>query len=182
MLLRVTVSYVYINMKRVRILNVDIDNVTQDDLLTNLSKGVLVTPNIDHLVKLQKDRELYELYQKTEWIICDSRLLYLFAKLLPQKLSQAIPGSSFFPAFYMYHQQDVDCRIFLLGGMDDVAQKAMENINQKVGRSIVVGVYSPSFGFDSKPEENEMIVNMIRESGANVVAVCVGCPKQEKWI
>ena len=161
-------------MRKVRILNTELVAATQKELLDELRQGVVVTPNIDHLVKLQKDRELYELYQKTEWVICDSRLLYLFAKLLTQRLPQAIPGSSFFPAFYKYHRQDEDCRIFLLGGMGDVAQRAMENINRKVGRSIVVGAYSPSFGFDSKPEENERLVTMIRASRANVVPVCVG--------
>ena len=66
--------------------------------------------------------------------------------------------------------------------MDGVAQQAMEKINRKVGRQIVVGACSPSYGFDEKPEENEEIVRMINASGANVVPVCVGCPKQEKWI
>lgn len=72
--------------------------------------------------------------------------------------------------------------LFLLGGMGDVAQRAMAAINKKVRRQIVVGAYSPSYGFDEKLEENEAIVKMIRDSGANVVPVCVGCPKQEKWI
>ena len=155
---------------------------TQEELLEELRQGVVVTPNIDHLVKLQKDRELYELYKQTEWVICDSRLLYFFTKLLPTPLPEAIPGSSFFPAFYMRHKDNMDCRIFLLGGIGDVAKKAMDNINKKVGRRIVVGAFSPSYGFDKKPEENHQIVQMIRESGANVVPVCVGCPKQEKWI
>ena len=141
-------------MQKIRILNTELVAATQMELLEELRQGVVVTPNIDHLMKLQKDRELYDLYQKTEWVICDSRLLYLFAKLLPQKLPQAIPGSSFFPAFYMYHQQDEDCRIFLLGGMDDVAQRAMENINQKVGCSIVVGAYSPSFGREDRQHDS----------------------------
>ena len=170
------------SVKKIRILNTEVVAVTQDELLKELRQGVVVTPNIDHLVKLQKDRELYDFYQETEWVICDSRLLYLFAKLLPQKIPQAIPGSSFFPAFYMYHRDDEDCRMFLLGGMGDVAQRAMENINKKVGRQMVVGAYSPSFDFDDKPEENESILKMIQDSGANVVPVCVGCPKQEKWI
>lgn len=169
-------------MKKIRILNTDVVAVTQDELLDELKQGVVVTPNIDHLVKLQKNRELYDFYQKTEWVICDSRILYMFAKLLPQRIPQAIPGSSFFQAFYMHHCDDEDCRIFLLGGMGDVAQRAMAAINKKVRRQIVVGAYSPSYGFDEKPEENEAIVKMIRDSGANVVPVCVGCPKQEKWI
>ena len=170
------------DLERIKILNTEIVAATQEELLGNLQQGVVVTPNIDHLVKLQQDGELYALYRQTEWVICDSRLLYLFMKLLPKSLPQAIPGSSFFPSFYMHHKDDEDCRIFLLGGMGNVAQQAMENINRKVGRRIVVGAYSPSFGFDEKPEENAEIVRMINASGANVVPVCVGCPKQEKWI
>lgn len=51
----------------------------------------------------------------------------------------------------------MDCRIFLLGAMEGVAVKAMENINQKVGRKIVVGAYSPSYGFEKEQNENEEI-------------------------
>ena len=65
-------------MKRtVRFLNVDIQSITQEELLRSLSKGTLITPNVDHLVKLQKDKEFYTLNQKAEWIICDSKILYL---------------------------------------------------------------------------------------------------------
>ena len=88
----------------------------------------------------------------------------------------------FFPHFYMYHKDNPDCKIFLLGAMEGVGKKAMENINRKVGREIVVGAYSPSYGFEKKDEENEAIYRMINDSGANVVLVGVGCPKQEKWI
>jgi exopolysaccharide biosynthesis WecB/TagA/CpsF family protein len=66
--------------------------------------------------------------------------------------------------------------------MDGVAQKAMEEINKKVGRRMVVGAYSPSYGFEKRNEENEQIYQMINNSEANVVLVGVGCPKQEKWI
>jgi len=169
-------------MERIRILNTELVAATQERLLEELRQGVVVTPNIDHLVKLQSDRELYELYRQTEWVICDSRLLYLFTKLLPESLPQAIPGSSFFPAFYTFHKDDPDCRIFLLGGLGDVAQRAMDNINRRVGRQIVVGAYSPSYGFETNEEENDSIVSMVNASGATVVPVCVGCPKQEKWI
>ena len=82
----------------------------------------------------------------------------------------------------MYHKDDPDCRIFLLGAMDGVAQKAMERINEKVGRQMIVGAYSPSYGFEKKEEENQMIYEKINRSEANVVLVGVGCPKQEKWI
>lgn len=169
-------------MNRIKILNVALDNISQDELLRSLDKGVLVTPNVDQIVKMQYDKEYYDIVKRAEWCVCDSKILYLCAKLLGTPLPEAIPGSSFFPAYYEYHWNDENCRIFLLGAMDGVAQKAMERINKKVGRKMVVGAYSPSYGFEKKQEENEQIYRLINESGANVVLVGVGCPKQEKWI
>lgn len=169
-------------MDKVKILNVEIQNLTEQELLQQMKQGVLITPNVDQIVKLQKDREFYEIVKKAEWVVCDSKILLLCSKLLRSPLREAIPGSGFFPHFYMYHKDDEDCKIFLLGAMEGVAKKAMENINRKVGREIVVGAYSPSYGFEKKQEENEDIYKMINESGANVVLVGVGCPKQEKWI
>lgn len=169
-------------MDKVKILNVEIQNLTEQELLQQLKHGVLITPNVDQLVKLQKDREFYEIVKKAEWVVCDSKILLLCSKLLRTPLREAIPGSGFFPHFYMYNKDNPNCKIFLLGAMEGVAVKAMENINRKVGREIVVGAYSPSYGFEKKQEENEDIYKMINESGANVVLVGVGCPKQEKWI
>ena len=62
-------------MKTVKVLNVDIQNITRQELLENLKEGVLVTPNLDHLIKLQKDKEFYDVYQKSEWVVCDSKII-----------------------------------------------------------------------------------------------------------
>ena len=169
-------------MNKSKILNVEIDNLSQNELLTQLKHGVLVTPNVDQIVKMQSDGEYYDIVRRAEWCVCDSKILYLCSKLTKQPLKDVIPGSSFFPAFYEYHRNDETCKIFLLGAMEGVAQKAMNKINEKVGRQIVVGAYSPSYGFEKKQEENDEIYKMINASGANVVLVGVGCPKQEKWI
>lgn len=169
-------------MKRIKILNVEVDYITQDELLQQLKKGVLVTPNLDQVMRAQTDGEYYDIVRRAEWVVCDSRVMYKCLKMIGTPIPEAIPGSSFFPAFYEFHKDDENCKIFLLGAMDGVAQKAMEIINEKVGRKIVVGAYSPSYGFEENEEENKEIHKMINESGANVVLVGVGCPKQEKWI
>lgn len=165
-----------------KILNTDILNITQKELLNQLKKGVVVTPNVDHLVKLQKDKEFYDVYQQAEWIICDSKILYLLSKTLKRPLPEAIPGSSFFTAYYEYHKNDTNCKIFLLGAAEGIATKAMERINEKIGRNIVVGAHSPSYGFEKNQDECEKLIQIINESGANVLLVGVGAPKQEKWI
>ncbi|HEY9895396.1 MAG TPA: WecB/TagA/CpsF family glycosyltransferase, partial [Candidatus Sericytochromatia bacterium] len=72
--------------------------------------------------------------------------------------------------------------VFLLGGAEGVAEKAGSKINSKINRDIVIGTHSPSFGFEKDEQECLEIVEMINQSGATVLAVGVGAPKQEKWI
>ena len=52
----------------VKILNCNVQSLTTKELLEELDEGVLITPNLDHLVKLQKDREFYDLYKKADWV------------------------------------------------------------------------------------------------------------------
>ncbi|SDM68031.1 WecB/TagA/CpsF family glycosyltransferase [Siphonobacter aquaeclarae] len=170
-------------MEKNRILNIDICSVSLDDLLKTLKKGVVVTPNVDHLVKLQRDPEFYEAYSQAEWVICDSNILNLSSRLfLGTSFKEVIPGSSFLPAYYTYHKDNEAVKIFLLGAAEGVAAEAMKRINAKTGREIVVGAMSPSFGFEKKDEECARIIETVNRSGANVLVIGVGAPKQEKWL
>lgn len=168
--------------RRTTILNVSIHSIKKDELLSRLKSGVVFTPNVDHLIKLQRDKDFYETYKKADWILCDSRILFLFSKLLKTPILETIAGSSLFPAFYNYHKENTDIKIFLLGAASGVAAQAMRQINEKVGREIVVGAHSPTYGFENDDEECSGIVEMINTSDANVLLVGLGAPKQENWI
>lgn len=168
---------------QVNILNIPIDNIGMRELLNELKHGgVVYTPNVDHLVKLQKDREFYQVYQDADYRICDSQLIIYASYFLGQPIREKISGSDLFPAFYQRYSQDESVKIFLLGGLEGVAETARYLINQKVERNMVVGSYSPPFGFEHNPSECDKIVELVNTSGANVLAVGVGAPKQEKWI
>lgn len=167
---------------KINILGIDFDNVSKQDLLSELKKGVIFTPNVDHLMKLRRDRTFASVYQQADYKICDSQILIYAARFLGKPLKAKLSGSDLFHWFCDYHRYNDDIKIFLLGGADGVAKKAQERINARIGREIVVGEYSPSFGFERKPEECQYILEMLVRSPANVVAVCLGAPKQEKWI
>lgn len=166
----------------VKILNVSIDNLSISELLEKLERGILFTPNVDHLMKLQKDREFLDCYNSADYRVCDSKIVEYASKFLGTPLKEKISGSDFFPAFYNYHEYNENIKIFLLGAAEGIAQKARFAINAKVGREIVVGAHSPSFGFENNEQECLEIVEKINRSGATVLAVGVGAPKQEKWI
>lgn len=166
---------------KIRILNVEIDNVTQEELLAGLKHGVLVTPNVDDIMKHQRDEEFHNAASKAEFVVCDSKIVLLASRILGTPLKEAIPGSSFFPIFCEYHKND-DTKIFLLGAKMGVGEKAKRRINAKIGREIIVDTYSPPFGFEKDEQECKHIVELLNASTANVVLVGLGNPKQTKWI
>ena len=168
-------------MNRIRILNVEIDNISTVELLEQLKYGVLVTPNVDDMMKHQRDEEFHKYASQAEYCVCDSKILLLASRVVGTPLKEAIPGSSFFPKFCEYHKDD-NIRIFLLGAKDGVGEEAKRRINKKIGREIVVDTYSPPFGFERDEIECEHIVELLRNSTANVVLVGLGNPKQTKWI
>jgi N-acetylglucosaminyldiphosphoundecaprenol N-acetyl-beta-D-mannosaminyltransferase len=171
-------------MKVVNLLNVSIDNLSITELLERLDceGGLVFTPNVDHLIKLQYDRDFYEAYKTSNYRVCDSQILIYASHFLGTPIKEKISGSDLFPAFYTYHKNNESIKIFLLGSAVGVASKAQEQINQKIGREIVIQAYSPSFGFEKNEEECEKIVELINQSGATVLAIGVGSPKQEKWL
>jgi exopolysaccharide biosynthesis WecB/TagA/CpsF family protein len=169
-------------MSRVKVLNAVIDNVSMPELLEALTQGVVFTPNVDHLVKLQSDREFFEAYHSADFKTCDSKILFYVSKLLGVPLKAKISGSDLFPAFCWHHRQNPNIKVFLLGAREGVAAEAQRRINTRIGRNIVVGVHSPSFGFEQDEAECDRIIDLINQSDANVLAVGVGAPKQEKFI
>jgi N-acetylglucosaminyldiphosphoundecaprenol N-acetyl-beta-D-mannosaminyltransferase len=169
-------------MNQVELLNVSIDNVSQSEFLKNLKSGIVFTPNVDHLMKLQHDPEFFQTYKSATYKICDSKILFYVSRILGTPIKEKISGSDLFPAFYEYHKNNEDIKIFLLGAREGVALKAQEKINSQVGRNMVVGAHSPSFGFEKNEEECLKIIDIINQSGATVLAVGVGAPKQENFI
>ena len=172
-------------MENLRILNLDIHNWTFQAFLEQLEEGVVVTPNIDHFVKLQKDKEFYDCYSNSEHVVCDSRVIQLLSKFLyPGKgVVEQIAGSDLFPAYCQYHKDNTDnVKVFLLGGTEESVVIAKDKLNEKAESNIVVEGYSPPFGFEKSEEELDKIITMVNESGATALAVGVGAPKQEKWI
>lgn len=147
-------------MEKINFLNITINNVSLSELLTELSTkgGLIVTPNVDHLVKLQTDSSFLKAYHLADYVVCDSKILQYALKLLGKPIKEKISGSDLFPAFYNYNRDNKDIKIFLLGGMEGVAEKAKNNINQKVGREMVVEALSPSFGFENNEAECQEII------------------------
>lgn len=164
------------------ILNLAVANITMEEFLATVRRGVVYTPNIDHFVLLQSDRTFYDAYHAADVVVMDSQVIVLLTRIFRPAFREKVAGSDLFLRFCEYHRSDPSVRVFVLGGMDDVAETVRATINRRCGREVIVGAYSPPYGFEADEHEQAKAIAMVRASGANVLAVGLGTPKQEVWI
>jgi N-acetylglucosaminyldiphosphoundecaprenol N-acetyl-beta-D-mannosaminyltransferase len=166
--------------KIVRLLNVDIDDVTMDDLL-EVRHGTFLTVHTDMMRLFQFDRGFYDLLDRYDLITCDSQILVYAAKLLGTPFAERVSGSDYFPKFYTKYADDPSVRIFLCGAQPGVAEIARDKINAKVGREIVVGTDSPALATLNDAAEIDRVVDKINASGATVLTLGLPTPKQDRF-
>ena len=70
---------------------------------------------------------------------------------------------------------------FFFGSTEETLAGLKANLEEKYPGLDVRGYFSPPFG-DVSEEEDEQIMKMLNESGADIIWVGLGAPKQEKWM
>jgi N-acetylglucosaminyldiphosphoundecaprenol N-acetyl-beta-D-mannosaminyltransferase len=167
---------------KVRLLNVDVDDVSMNELVETFRQGVMLTLHVDMIMKLQKDNDFYRLLPKFDVITCDSQILTLAARLLGTPFKERISGSDYFPRFYLRYKDDPSVRVFICGGAPGVAEIARQKVNTKVGREMVVGTNSPAMDYERRPDEVDALLGQINASRATVLVIGLGGGRQEKFV
>lgn len=175
-------------MSRINFLNIEVDNLTMneaidraEELIIKKKPSYVVTPNVDHIVKLENDKEFQEVYKNADLILTDGMPLIWISKIKGNPIKEKISGSDFFPKL-CERAAEKGYSIFLLGAAEGVATKAAKNLKEKYEGLNIVGTYSPSYGFEKKDDEIKMIIEMINKAKPDILAVGLGAPKQEKFL
>lgn len=179
---------VYNKEQRMEFLNTYVDNVTLEEA-TNIIEGYIlerktryvVTPNVDHIVKLEDDVEFQKVYDNCDLILTDGMPLVWISKLLKKSIKEKVSGSDLFPKICELSAKK-GYKVFLLGAAEGVAEVAAQNLKYKYEGLNIVGTYSPSYGFEKDEDEINKIINIVKNSNADILAVGLGAPKQEKFI
>jgi len=163
-------------------------NYTFDEALRKITflidsnrKTVVSTPNVDHVIKIRKNQKLKDIYDNTDLILNDSRVLYFASKMLGKPLKDKISGSDLLPALCKVAAQR-GYRIFFLGGRDNSAYNAAEKLRETYKSIQIVGTLSPKFGFERDISEVTRIVDEINKSRPEILFIGFGTPKQELFI
>ena len=168
--------------RKVPVLNAYVHDISMDEVVKDFTEGMMLTLHVDMIMKLQQDREFYDIIDQFDVVTCDSQILYFATKFLGNPVQERVSGSDYFPRFYMHHKDNPDMTVFMCGGQPGIAEIAAKNINEKVGREFIVGTYAPPFDFDTNPEEIDRMIDAINASGATALLVGLGGGRQEKFI
>jgi N-acetylglucosaminyldiphosphoundecaprenol N-acetyl-beta-D-mannosaminyltransferase len=82
---------------------------------------------------------------------------------------------------YLAQAERLDQSVYFYGSTDTTLARLRVALNGRFPGLRIAGCHAPPFRPLSR-EEDEADVRMINDSGANVVFVGLGCPKQEKWM
>lgn len=175
-------------MTRLKFMNTEIDNLTMEETLQVVDKLIkedkaayVVTPNVDHIVQLETNKELQDVYANASLILTDGKPLQWIAKWYGTPIKEKISGSDLFPRLCDMAARK-GYKMFFLGAAEGVATKAAENLINRYNGLQVVGTYSPPYGFEKSPEEMLKITRLIKEVAPDMLIVGLGCPKQEKFM
>ena len=175
-------------MARIKFMNTDIDNLTMAETLNEIDKLIqkkncsyVVTPNVDHIVRLEKDEELQKVYKNASLILTDGKPLIWISKWYKTPIKEKISGSDLFPRVCQL-AANKNYTMYLLGAAEGVADTAAKNLMKKYPGLNVVGTYSPPFGFEKNEQEMIKIKTQIQEVHPDILIVGLGCPKQEKFM
>jgi N-acetylglucosaminyldiphosphoundecaprenol N-acetyl-beta-D-mannosaminyltransferase len=181
-----------IQKKRIQLFGVEIDPVTMKETVQQVFAWIaqqernchfIVTPNVDHIVKVQDDVGLQAAYQKASLIITDGRPVMWAANALGEDISEVVTGSDLVPAIFDFaHEHQRPIRVYLLGAMPGVADRAKAVIHGQWRYVEVVGTHSPDFGFEKDASKCQNICSAINDSHADVLVIGLGAPKQELWV
>lgn len=175
-------------MTRMRLMNTEIDNLTMDETLDAIDSLIkedncsyVVTPNVDHIVQLEKDEELKRVYENASLILTDGKPLIWISNWYKTPIKEKISGSDLFPRVCDLAAKK-GYTMYLLGAAERVADKAAKNLMDKYKGLNIVGTYSPPFGFEKDKVELKKIERQIQEVHPDILIVGLGCPKQEKYM
>lgn len=164
---------------RANILGVPVDRLTIDEAVSRAldameqgAGGYICTPNPEILWLARRDTALGQALNGACMTLADGVGVVWAAKYLGCPVPERAAGYDFMTALLA----KMSGRVFLLGGRPGVAEKAAAAIQRQYPRVQVTGTHDGYF------EDVQPVLARIRAGAPDLVLVCLGAPKQEKWM
>ncbi len=146
-----------------------------DAFLSEAGNHMVVTPNAEIAYLAKNTKRLRDIINASELTVADGIGVVYASKIYRTPVKEKVAGVEL--------GEEVIARaaksgrgIFFLGGKPGVAELAAEKLSEKYRGINFCGMHDGYF------KDDDEIVRMINESGAEILFVCLGAPKQEYWM
>lgn len=170
--------------KLVNIAGINIDDITMEQSVQRVYKFIdsgenhsIYTPNAEIMMDGISNKSLKEILNSADMLVADGAGVVLASKILGKSVAEKVSGFDLAKNLLIAASQK-PIKFFLFGGKPGIAEKAHANIICDYPGAEVVGTRN---GYFTQDDEEE-IIKQINASGADVLFVCLGAPKQEQWI
>lgn len=168
----------------VTILGVRIDKITAEYALKKAERfvraegvSVIYTPNPEIVMAAYADPSFCKILNDADLCTPDGIGVVYASRMLHNPVPERVPGFDLTCGLLKSIAKTGE-GVFLFGAKPGVAETAKKNLEQKYPGLNVCGTHDGYF----KPEDEDGIIDAINQSGAKLLLVCLGAPKQEKWI
>lgn len=172
---------------RVDILGVGVSAVNMEQALQKLiqhieagERGYVCVTDVNALLHASRDPELCNIFNRSTMTVPDGVPLVWAGRSAGAEWMDRVCGPDLMPALLSVAAEQKWSSYFL-GGAPSVAEEMIESFKRTIPDLRIAGWQSPPFRELSCQEETAM-VQEINDSGAQIVWVGLGAPKQERWM
>ena len=140
---------------------------------------LVVTPNVDQTIDLERDPEFRGAYQDAALRLIDGAPLSMLARLLGATGVHRHTGADLLP-FLVSRSEREGWTVAVAGGSAGVSKLAVARLQALYPGANVVNVPFPHLTVVDDPRSLEVVDELSRVS-ADIVFLCLGAPKQEIW-
>lgn len=167
---------------KIDIMGLQFDNITMEEAL-DAAKALLqgehaarvVTPNAEIAYEALHDENMRTLLNSAELMLPDGAGVVLASKILKTPLKQKVAGVDFADGL-LGVLETTGQSLYLLGSKPGVGELAAQKMMQKHPRLRIAGIADGYF------QDEAPVIDKINASGADVLFVCLGAPKQEQFM
>lgn len=172
-------------IQRLTILDIVVDAVDLDGALAFVDRCVrearcpccVLASNPEKMYSLRRDARLNAFFCSAALLLPDGMGLVVGARILYGRRLPRLAGADL-----MQHicavAPDRGYRIFVYGASEDVNRRAVAELRRRYPGIAIVGRANGYI----KPEQNPGLIRSINDSGADILFVALGSPRQERWL
>jgi N-acetylglucosaminyldiphosphoundecaprenol N-acetyl-beta-D-mannosaminyltransferase len=149
-----------------------------DDLRTRMMEGkqsTIIAVNPEKVIKAEENEELRGLINGSTYQIPDGVGILLASKLKGGGITSRVTGVDMMERLIRFAAEE-NHKVFLYGAKEEVVTEAKRKLEEKYPGLMISG-YENGY-----VQDQQALVEKINESGAELLFVAMGSPKQELWI